>query len=93
MDTEYESAHKVDPGQENPPAAPARIRTHDLSIRHPALLSLPTSYSGSPVDYAAVQAQCRYLSGNELTCNVSVNVRPRSPQLAEPLWADPSIKN
>ena len=32
-----ESAQKVDPGEENSPAAPAGIRTRDLSITSPAL--------------------------------------------------------
>ena len=42
-DTEQESEHKVKPGEENSLAAPAGIRTRDLSItspreqRHPAL--------------------------------------------------------
>ena len=36
-DTEKESAQKVDPGEENSPAAPAGIRTRDLSITSPAL--------------------------------------------------------
>ena len=31
------SAQKVDPGEEDSPAAPAGIRTHDLSITSPAL--------------------------------------------------------
>ena len=44
-------------------------------------------------DYAAVQAQCGNLSGNELTSNLSRNIRPQSFQLAEPLWTDPGIKN
>ena len=30
MDTEYESAHKVDSGEENSATAPAGIRTHNL---------------------------------------------------------------
>ena len=30
-DTEVESAQKVDPGEENSPAAPAGTRTRDLS--------------------------------------------------------------
>ena len=30
-----ESAQKVDPGEENSPAAPAGTRTRDLSIRNP----------------------------------------------------------
>ena len=32
-----ESAHKVDSGEENSPAAPAEIRTHNLSITSPVL--------------------------------------------------------
>ena len=32
-----ESAQKADPGEENSPAAPAGIRTGDLSITSPAL--------------------------------------------------------
>ena len=36
-DTEKESAQKADPGEENSPAAPAGIRTRDLSIMSPAL--------------------------------------------------------
>ena len=33
----WESAQKVDPGEENSPAVPAGIRTRDLSITSPAL--------------------------------------------------------
>ena len=44
-------------------------------------------------DYAAVQAYCGNLSGNELTRNLSGYIRPQSSQLAEPLWTDPGIKN
>ena len=36
-DTEQESAHKVDSGEENSPAASARIQTRNLSIMSPAL--------------------------------------------------------
>ena len=36
MDTEIR-AQKVDPGEENSPAASAGIRTRDLSITSPAL--------------------------------------------------------
>ena len=39
-------------------------------------------------DYAAVQALCGNLSGNELTRNLSGNTRPQSSQLAEPRWTD-----
>ena len=44
-------------------------------------------------DYAAVQAQCGSLSGNELTCNSSGSTQPQSSQLAEPLWADPGLNS
>ena len=44
-------------------------------------------------DYAAVQAWCGNLSGNELTRNLSGNTRPQSSQLAEPLWTNPGIKS
>ena len=43
-------------------------------------------------DYAAVQAQCVNLAGNELTRDSSGNTRPQSSQLAEPLWTDPGLK-
>ena len=44
-------------------------------------------------DHAAVQAESGNLSGNELTCNLSGNIRPQSSQPAEPLWTDPDIKS
>ena len=44
-------------------------------------------------DYAAVQAQCGNLSGNEFTRNLSGNSRPQSTQLAEPLCTDPGIQS
>ena len=44
-------------------------------------------------DYAAVQAQCGKLYGNDLTRNLSGNTRPKSSQLAEPLWTDPDVKS
>ena len=44
-------------------------------------------------DYAAVQAECGDLSGNELTCNSSGNTRSQLSQLAEPLWTDPGLKS
>ena len=43
-------------------------------------------------DYAAVQAECGNLSGNELTRNSSGNTRLQSSQLAEPLWTDPGLE-
>ena len=44
-------------------------------------------------DYAAVQAWCGNLLGNELTRNSSGNARLQSSQLAEPLWTDPGLKS
>ena len=44
-------------------------------------------------DYAAVQAWCENLSGNELSLNAPGNIPPQSSQLAEPLWTDPGIKS
>ena len=35
----------------------------------------------------------RKLSGNELLCNLSGNLRPQSFQIREPLWTDPSLKS
>ena len=44
-------------------------------------------------DYAAVQAWCGNLLGNELTRNSSGNIRSQSSQLAEPLCTDPDLKS
>ena len=44
-------------------------------------------------DYAAVQADCRNLLGNELTRNSSGNTRSQSSELAEPLWTDSDLKS
>ena len=44
-------------------------------------------------DYAAVQAECRNLSGNELKRNSSGNTRSQSSQLAETLSSDPGLKS
>ena len=44
-------------------------------------------------EYAAVQAYCGNLSGNELTRNSSGNTRTQCSQLAEPLWTDPCVKS
>ena len=44
-------------------------------------------------DYAAVQAKCGNLSGNEPTRNSSENARLQSSQLAVPLWTDSGIKS
>ena len=63
-------------------ADPLQLTTHQCK----------TSVKSEWADYAAVQVQCRNLSGNELTCNLSGNIRPQSSQLAEPLRIDPGIK-
>ena len=42
------------------------------------------AYTLDPATYAAVQAQCGNLSGNELTSNLSGNIQPQ--------WTDPGIK-
>ena len=44
-------------------------------------------------DYAAVQALCGNLSGNQLTRNLSGNIQPQSSQLTEPLWTDSGLKS
>ena len=44
-------------------------------------------------DYAAVQAECGNLSGNELTRNSSGNTQSQSSQLAGPLWTNPGKKS
>ena len=59
------------------------------TVKHAYYLD-PTKWEWA--DYAAVQALCGNLSGNELTCNLSGNIRPQSSQVAEPLWTDPGIK-
>ena len=43
-------------------------------------------------DYAAVQAKCGNLSGNELTHNSSGNTQSQSSQLVEPLLTDPGLE-
>ena len=44
-------------------------------------------------DYAAVQAYCGNLCGNELTHSSSGNTRSQLSLLAEPLWTDPGPKS
>ena len=44
-------------------------------------------------DYAAVQAECGNLSGNELTRDSLGKTPSKSSQLAEPLWTDPDLSN
>ena len=44
-------------------------------------------------DYAAVQAVCGNLSGNEPTHNSSGNTRSQSSQLAEPMWTNLGLES
>ena len=61
-----------------------------VTPKHPYTLD-PTKLEQA--GYAAVQAECRNLSGDELTLNSSGNTRSQSSQLAEPLWTDPGLKS
>ena len=61
-------------------------------------IKVPSVISGTVTksewaDYAAVQEWCGNLFGDELTRNLSGNIRPQSSQLAEPLWADPGTRS
>ena len=51
---------------------------------HVNTYNLDPTKSQSKADYAAIQAECGNLSGNELTRNSSGNTRPQSSQLGEP---------
>ena len=53
----------------------------------------PNKLKSEWADYAAVQAWCGNLSGNELTRTLSGHIKPQSSQLAEPLLTDPSLKS
>ena len=61
-----------------------------VTPKHPYTLD-PTKSEWA--DYAAVQAQCGNLSGNELARKLSGNIRPQSAQLVEPLWTDPGLRS
>ena len=76
----YDSLHVEDPDHS------AKKCKWQVTPKHAYTLD-PTKSEWA--DYAAVQAQCGNLSGNELTCNSSGKTRPQSSQLAEPLWTDP----
>ena len=58
--TNKESAHRVNSGEENSPAAPARIQTHNLSTTSMALL--PTSYPRSQDLYLMFDIQSTMVS-------------------------------
>ena len=83
-------------------STPVLLQWHVKDPGHPAKsaggrLHLNTRIFGPMksewADYAAVQALCGNLSGNELTRNLSGNTRPQSSQLTEPLWTDPGLKS
>ena len=76
--------HIKDPGHS---AKSAGGRSH-LNTHTPLTLS-----KSEWAEYAAVQAECGALSGNELTCNSSGNTQSQLSQLAEPLWTDPGLKS
>ena len=61
-----------------------------VTLKHAYTLDAPKS---EWADYAAAQAECGNLSGNELTRNSSGNTQLRLSQLAYPLWTDPGLKS
>ena len=78
--------------------AVARKRPRSFCQKCRWQVTLKHAYTFDPTksgwaDYAAAQAQCGKLSGNELARNLSGNTRPQSSQLAEPLWVDRGIKS
>ena len=79
----WESAQKVDPGEENSPAVPAGIRTRDLSITSPVLypLSYPRPNLFFPVLFLLdwVGVLWPKLSNGVKTCALGPP-RPLSPQ-------------
>ena len=81
-----------------PVTAVARKRRRSFRQKCRWQVTLKHAYTLDPsksecADYAAVQAECGNLSGNELTRNSSGNTRSQSSQLAEPLWTDPGLKS
>ena len=76
--------HVKDPGHS------AKRAGGRLHLKHTYTLD-PTKSEWA--DYAAVQALCGNLSGNELTHSLSGDIRPQSSQLGEPPWTDPGIEN
>ena len=81
-----------------PVTAVARKRPQSLCPKCRWKVTPKQAYTHDPTksewaDYATVQAQSRSLSGNELTRNLSENIRSQSSQLAELVWTDPGIKS
>ena len=75
----------------------ARKRPRSFCQKCRWLDTLKHAYTFDPsksewADYAAVRAWCGKVSRNELTRDLSGNIRPQSSQLAEPVWADSVIK-
>ena len=52
-----------------------------------------TQRSRSGLTMPLSRHKCVNLSRNELTRNLSGNIRPQSSQLSEPLWTDPGLKS
>ena len=78
--------------------AVARKRPRSFCQKCRWQVTLKHAYTHDPTksewdDYAAVQAECGNLSGNEFTRNSSGYTRSQSSQLAEPLWTDPGLKS
>ena len=78
--------------------AVARKRTRSFCQKYRWQVSSKYAYTLDPskselADYAAFQVECWNLSGNELTRNLSGNIRSQSSQLVEPLWTDPGLKS
>ena len=61
------SAQKVDPGEENSPAAPAGIRTRDLSVTSPALYKPPTELTPSVLARTCLISGQLNINGDPLT--------------------------
>ena len=74
------------------------LLSHGLDDPHGRKVTPKHAYTFDPTksdraEYAAVQALCGNLSGNELTRNSSGNNRSQSSQLAQPLWTDPGVNS
>ena len=85
-------------GRYNHASAVARKRSRSFCQKWRWQVTPKHVYTFAPAksewaDNAAVQAQCGNLSGNELTRNLSGNIRPQSSQLAELLWTGPDLKS
>ena len=85
------SVRRAAPPCHVPPAAPPAAVSVAWYCHRPAVArpSAPATKHTTWFHYHTVGN----LSGNELTSNLSGNIRPQSSQLAEPLWTDSSISS